>query len=686
MKKSIFPLSVVAAAVCSQAVAAQNIDYGSLEMLFEESVTTSATGKPQRASEAPVTMEILTAEDIRKSGVREIPDVLRLLPGLDVIQRSQSQFDVSVRGYNQTFNPRMLVLINGRQVYLDHFGYVAWNSLPVQIEEIRQIEVVKGPNTALFGFNAAVGVINIVTYNPLFDDESTVTAGVGTNDEIFLSSVNTFKLGDKGGMRLSIGYEEREAFDGSQALYDDLLGDGIFQDTEDQFNVMGDLRYQITPDLAVGLEGTYSLSNINERQVTFTFGRAEYETYSVKGDVTYNAGSLGTINFSAYRNWLENVAGQIPLDFKNEITVLKLEDIVKVGAKHTLRLAAEYRNSVTDQFPNFELDQVNEATVEVFALSGMWDYAISDKLSLTTSARLDMADVSVDGFIITDALPGWGFDRDDYDQSYEEFSLNAGAVYRATAVDTFRLAVARGISFPSAQDFGVSLVSTAFNGALPFALGAEPGLEATTIWNYELSYERALESIGGALSVNLFYQQQDDIRTFAGGFTFTPRIGRVLSGVSNIGDSEMFGAEIALDGKMGNFDWQINYTYLDIDDDLPPPGILPVSGLSGAAATEFEQTVANHRINAKIGYTSGDFYGEIRAFYANETQQLIGSLGLSALVPVDDYIRLDASARYKIDDTYSLQLTVQRALDDSFVEQPIGVVERQARISLRATF
>ena len=65
--------------------------------------------------------------------------------------------------------PRLLVLINGRQVYLDDYGRTAWQTLPVQIDEIRQIEVVKGPNSALFGFNAMGGVINIITFDPLAD-------------------------------------------------------------------------------------------------------------------------------------------------------------------------------------------------------------------------------------------------------------------------------------------------------------------------------------------------------------------------------------------------------------------------------------------------------------------------------------------------------------------------------------
>ena len=83
--------------------------------------------------------------------------------------------DVGIRGYNETSNPRLLVLLNGQQVYLDDIGRTQWYTLPVELDEIRQIEIVKGPNTALFGFNAASGVINIITYDPMRESVNTAT-------------------------------------------------------------------------------------------------------------------------------------------------------------------------------------------------------------------------------------------------------------------------------------------------------------------------------------------------------------------------------------------------------------------------------------------------------------------------------------------------------------------------------
>src|SRR6266567_3083663 len=92
---------------------AQTVDYGSFQSLFGEPITTSATGIPQRAKDVPADMTILTADDIRHSGSRSIPEILRQVPGIDVMQTGSQSYDVGVRGYNQAFKPRLLVLLNG---------------------------------------------------------------------------------------------------------------------------------------------------------------------------------------------------------------------------------------------------------------------------------------------------------------------------------------------------------------------------------------------------------------------------------------------------------------------------------------------------------------------------------------------------------------------------------------------
>ncbi|MEJ0048107.1 MAG: TonB-dependent receptor plug domain-containing protein [Rhodospirillales bacterium] len=181
------------------------MDYGTLEQMFGEAITTSVTGKPQRASDVPGDLVIITQDDIRRSGATDIPGILQFVTGIDVRQYTFGDTQVGIRGYDSPFNPRLLVLVDGRQVYLDNFGYVAWNDIPVQLSEIRQIEVVKGPASALFGFNAASGVINIVTYDPLLDKVTTATVRGGTQGYGAGEAVATVHIGSSAGVRVSVG-------------------------------------------------------------------------------------------------------------------------------------------------------------------------------------------------------------------------------------------------------------------------------------------------------------------------------------------------------------------------------------------------------------------------------------------------------------------------------------------------
>lgn len=140
-------ISTVAAAAIHPGVRAQSVDYGALEQLYGEPVTTSATGKPQKVSEVPANMEIITQDEIRRSGATTIPDVLQFVTGVDVRRNAYGDYSVGIRGYNQPVNSRLLVLVNGQQVYQDDYGYVPWATIPVALDEIRQIEIVKGPST-----------------------------------------------------------------------------------------------------------------------------------------------------------------------------------------------------------------------------------------------------------------------------------------------------------------------------------------------------------------------------------------------------------------------------------------------------------------------------------------------------------------------------------------------------------
>ncbi len=127
----------IATAVCSQEKP-NDLANKSIEDLMNIEVT-SASKKEQKISEVAAAIFVITPEDIRHSGATNIPDLLRMVPGLDVAQINASTWAISVRGFNLQFANKLLVLLDGRAVYSPLFGGVNWDTLNVPLEDIERI-------------------------------------------------------------------------------------------------------------------------------------------------------------------------------------------------------------------------------------------------------------------------------------------------------------------------------------------------------------------------------------------------------------------------------------------------------------------------------------------------------------------------------------------------------------------
>jgi iron complex outermembrane receptor protein len=134
----------------------------SLEDLMNVEVT-SVSKREQKTSEAAAAVFVISQEDIRRSGALNIPDLLRMVPGLDVAQINASKWAISARGFNGQYSDMLLVMIDGRAVYNPIFAGVFWDSQNLALENIERIEVIRGPGAAVWGANAVNGVINIIT-------------------------------------------------------------------------------------------------------------------------------------------------------------------------------------------------------------------------------------------------------------------------------------------------------------------------------------------------------------------------------------------------------------------------------------------------------------------------------------------------------------------------------------------
>jgi len=640
---------------------AQSVDYGSLQQLFGEPVTTSATGTPQRSTEAPADMQIITADEIRRSGETTIPGILQRAAGIDVLNESAGQTDVNVRGYDQGSSPRLLVLVNGRQVYQDHYGETVWSTIPVQLEEIRQIEVVKGPNAALFGFNAVSGVINIITYNPKYDDTNIATLRGGLNGQREGSLVTTFKLGPAVSARLSVGGQAQDEW----KPVGTVLPASAFESPNSLKSNL-DVVAQLAPKTELRVEGSWS--NVQENQlVGSTYDNVKTVTTSEKATLTSDT-SIGQVQGSAYSNQM-NVRYPFA-DWYNVIDVASLQDQFKIGADNTFRIGGEFRQNTLNTSP------IGGAHVsyDVLSGSGMWNWAINPQLTTTAAVRIDDLMLSRSGVF----APGVPLaDNSDWNRDIVQPSVNLTVAWRPTAHDTFRLSYARGVQAPSLIEFGgLQLPITPFPHFTIDLMG-NPYLKPSILSNYEAAYDH--DFVVAKVGLRVFYQDWSEIKssiTGLGGLTTNPTA--TTNGAisyQNASNSNETGVELTASGKIpGGFNWHADTTYTDVKDSL----FTGVNAVIDQVA--FQETTPKFRGNVGADWEQGPWETDANLHYIGDYQfynLVTGDLG-----PVKAYTNLDARVGYKFKGGFTVALSGQNLLSER-QKQTTGLeAERMAQITV----
>lgn len=220
----------------------------SLEELLSLEVT-SVSRRSERISDAPAAVTVLTSEDIHRSGATSIPELLRMVPGVQVGQIDANKWAISARGLSERFADKLLVLIDGRSVYTPLFGGVFWDVQDTLLEDIDRVEVIRGPGGTLWGANAVNGVINIITRDASETQGGLVVGGGGNQERAFGAVRYGGPLGEHFHYRAFAKYFDREPFvteegdeaeDGWNQLRGGFRVDGELR-ADDHLTVQGDL-------------------------------------------------------------------------------------------------------------------------------------------------------------------------------------------------------------------------------------------------------------------------------------------------------------------------------------------------------------------------------------------------------------------------------------------------------------
>jgi iron complex outermembrane receptor protein len=179
------------------------------EDAYEERLVT-ATLRAQSPLDSPNASAVITAQDIRLSGATSIAELLRRAVGMDVAVLDSGDIQVGIRGFNRRLNNRVLVLVDGRSISLDFIGLTLWPVLPLHVEAIERIEVIRGPGSALYGADAYSGVINIITRTP-GEGRSQTAVGAGNGNRLRAMTLVTGRSGSVS-YRAAAGYDQEQTF------------------------------------------------------------------------------------------------------------------------------------------------------------------------------------------------------------------------------------------------------------------------------------------------------------------------------------------------------------------------------------------------------------------------------------------------------------------------------------------
>ncbi|MDR3449740.1 MAG: TonB-dependent receptor [Alphaproteobacteria bacterium] len=655
MKKNLSPLLALTLTACglgaSMPAQAQSVDYGSLQSLFGEPITTSATGTPQLASDVAADMTIITADQIRQSGARDIAGVLERVPGLELMRTGSTAYDVGIGGYTQPMQHNLLVLVDGRQVFNDDYSRTDWFNLPVNIDDIRQIEVVQGAASALFGSNASGGVINIITYSPFYDDNNVAAVTMGTQHRLQGDATVTAKLGNYGGVKITAGGLNQDEFSG------DLNNAGY--EPQKRYATASSL-FEVNSNVKVSSEFTYSETRNNEALPPGSTSADHTITTSAKGGVDWQT-PIGLISDITYFNhavtqfYSSGSTSASPV-FSDDLFVEKLTDQFKIGSDNTVRLAGEYRYK--EFHPKASGGATPQIDENVFTAGGTWLWNISNQWSWTNALSVEHYNLEQTG-----TLPASNYYQyNNFSHDMNGIAANSGLVYKPTDQDSFRLTYGRGIQDPSMSQYGLVISGGGFD------LTGNPYLKPTIVQNYELGYDRKLPFMVSTAKFSTHYQ------TTQGLSEAVAMTGPVTEPI-NVGNSDAYGGKVQLVGSTpSGFRWDESYTFSRVTDSP-----------SAASALDTQGSFPQHHIRLSGGYTTGPWEFDAMGEYISALD-MMGSILNPVPVHVAGYIATSGRIGYQINDEYTVALSGTNLNKAYTTESSYPQVERQIFLTVTGKF
>ncbi len=467
----------------------------SIEDLMNIEVT-SVSRKEEKLFQTAAAIYVITQEDIRRSGLTSLPEVLRLAPGLDVARIDGSKWAVSARGFNGRFANKLLVLIDGRSVYSPETSGVYWEAQDVLLEDIERIEIIRGPGGTLWGANAVNGVINIITKRAEETQGILVTAGGGTMDQGFGSVRYGGHFGKQAYYTVYGKYLKRggllnanrlRANDGQQ----ETRGGGRldWQLTErDELTLQGDLYHSNVRETATNISPAAPFAPFTNTPGEFTGGYAQARwtrSFSKRSDL-----ALQAYYDRFHRNVfdVEEIINTFDVDFQHHVILGKRNDLLW-GVDY--RLIADH--NMSNSSSPVELNPKRKTTALASGFVQDEFTIVRDRLRLTLGSKFEHNEYT-------------GF----------ETQPNLRLLWTPTAHQTIWAAASQAVRTPARSNRGIRVNTKAFPGAggLPniVALFGNPETNSEELRAYEVGY-RIQPTRQLSVDVAGFYNVYDRLQT-----------------------------------------------------------------------------------------------------------------------------------------------------------------------------
>ena len=452
--------------VRADGVSTNRMDPGelSLEQLINLTVT-SVSKKETDLFASPAAIYVITQDDIRRSGMTTLPELLRQVPGMDVARINGNEWAVSSRGFNNAFGNKMLVLIDGRSVYSPSSAGVFWNVQDVVLEDVDRIEAIRGPGATLWGANAVNGVINIITKSAKDTQGGLVSTAVGTEEQ----PTTTVRYGGQAATNLFyrayVKYFNREGLvtaAGAHAPDDwNALRGGFRLDwepaDENKFTLQGDAY-----DSDAGKP--LSISSLTPPY----FHTANVVDHNNGGNLlgrwTHIFSDTSEIALQAYYNHVREDLGP-SVNFDDTCDV-DLQHHFALGDRNDITWGAGYRDTTTKDTSTFGATWGHDRhRLQLFNVFAQDDFTlVRDRLHFVAGSKIERNNLT-------------GL----------EFEPNARLLWTPTSRQTVWAAVSRAVRTPSFVEEDARFNVAAAPGVLVTIFG-NPSVESEKLTAYELGY------------------------------------------------------------------------------------------------------------------------------------------------------------------------------------------------------